>query len=131
VSARHVAIVAPRFAGALQAGRKRIETRFSMTRRAPFGRVHRGDIIYFKPVGGPVIGRAPAARVVTYEQLTPARIDSIRQRHNHAILAPDAYWRSHRLSRYGVLIWLGRFSPRVPPLAIPRQFGSGWIILSR
>ncbi len=129
--AEHVAIVTPQLGAALAAGRKRIESRFFTTRRVPFGRVARHDTIHFKLSGGPVIGRCRVARVVFYRDLTPGGIDAIRRRYNHAILAPRSYWQARRNSRYGVLIWLGPFSPRDCDLAVPRQFGSGWIVVSR
>ena len=48
-------------------GEKTIESRWYKTRRAPWGKVHRGDIIFFKNSGEPVAARAEARRVMQFE----------------------------------------------------------------
>ena len=126
----HVAIVGPSLAPALHSGHKCIESRFTRRRRPPYGRVFRGDQVYFKVSGGGIIGRSRVARVEQFEDLTPAAMSSLRRRYNAAILAPKAYWHARRDCRYGVLIWLERFSPHRLNLPVPRQYGSGWLVLS-
>jgi hypothetical protein len=130
VSNVHVAIVEPRFARALLSGRKRIESRFSRRRRLPYGHVSRGDQVYFKLSGNRVIGRTRIALVEQFDDLTPAAMTSLRKRYNTDILAPPTYWHARRHSRYGVLIWLERLAPLPHNLPIPRQYGSGWLLLS-
>lgn len=58
----HVAIIDAHAGRELLAGRKRVESRFSRQRRAPYGQVARGDQVVFKLVGGPLIGQARVAR---------------------------------------------------------------------
>jgi ASC-1-like (ASCH) protein len=125
----HVAIVDARIARSLVDGRKRVESRFARHRRAPYGRVVPGDSIYFKVAGGEVIGRAPVKRVREFNQLTPKALTALRRRYNDGILAPATYWDARRQCRYGVLIWLGRFVRRTVQIALPRQYGTGWVIL--
>jgi hypothetical protein len=72
----------------------------------------------------------PVTRVRQFDNLTPAAIESLRRRYNRNILAPPAYWRARRHCRYGVLIWLGRFTRSLTRLALPRQYGNGWMLLS-
>ena len=126
----HVAIVEPGFAQGLLSGRKRIESRFARRRRLPYGRVFRGDQIYFKVSGDGIIGRSRVARVEQFEDLTPAAMSSLRRRYNTDILAPTAYWHARRHCRYGVLIWLERFAAHQLNLPVPRQYGGGWLLLS-
>ncbi|MFQ5806608.1 MAG: hypothetical protein ACE5I3_09175 [Phycisphaerae bacterium] len=130
MSAVHVAIIDSRIASGLLDGRKRLETRFARQRRLPYGRICTGDQIYFKVAGRDVIGHCPVLWVREFHDLTPAALEWLRSRYNHAILAPPAYWRARRHCRYGVLIWLGRFTRRASPLMIPRQYGNGWVLLS-
>ena len=127
----HAAIIDTRLTSGLLEGRKRVETRFGRHRRPPFGRVSRGDEIYFKASGGPIIGRAYVLRIQQYDDLTRGAIRAIRRKHGHLILATSDYWRARRDCRFGVLIWLGAFSPRGCPQEIPRQYGAGWVVLSR
>jgi ASC-1-like (ASCH) protein len=114
----------------LLSGRKRVESRFARRRRLPYGRVSPGDEVYFKVSGGYIIGRSRVARVRQFDALTPRAIDTLRRRYNQAIKAPDAYWDARRDCRYGVLIWLRGFSRRVRRIPVPRQYGSGWVVLA-
>lgn len=126
----HIAIVDPISARQLAAGAKRIESRFSQTRRLPFGRIHPGDPIWFKLSGGGFIGAATARRVQEFSDLTVDRVRGIARRHGRDIAAPDGYWDTRLTRRYGVLIWISRLRLRLePPAVTPRQYGSGWILL--
>lgn len=126
----HAAIVDPSIAAALLDGRKRLESRFARQRRLPYGHVSVGDTIYFKIAGHTVIGRSSVRRVRFLKGLTPPDIDAIRRRYNHHILAPAAYWHARRDCRFGVLIWLTSIVRQAPRREIPRQYGSGWVLLS-
>jgi hypothetical protein len=129
VSNVHVAIIEPDLADPLAAGRKRIESRFARGRRLPFGRVFPGDEVYFKVAGAEIIGLTSVRRVIEFVDLNPARITAIRRRFGRSILAPPAYWRARRGCRYGVLIWLGRFTSIETTPRVPRQFGNAWLLL--
>jgi len=126
----HAAIIDARLASGLLEGRKRVETRFARQRRLPYGRISAGDEIYFKISGQDIIGHTSAVRVQHFDDLTPAAIDALRQKYNHAILAPRHYWRARRDCRFGVLIWLGPVNHRAGRATIPRQYGAGWVLLS-
>jgi hypothetical protein len=119
VSRVHAAIVDARVAGGLLDGRKRLESRFARQRRLPYGRISVGDEIYFKVSGSVVIGHSAVLGIREFENLTPATITAIRRRYNHVILAPSAYWRARRNSRFGVLIWLGPSSGRRSDAGFP------------
>lgn len=127
----HVAIVNHRVAGALLAGAKSIESRFSRCRRAPIDCVRPGDIIHFKLSGGGFIGTCRAAHVQQYTTLTPGQLAALRRQHNHAIRAPASYWHTRLQCRFGLLIWLRRLRPPPPDLCITRQFGNAWVVLAR
>ncbi len=126
----HAAIIDARLARGLLDGRKRVETRFTRQRRLPYGRISVGDEIYFKISGQDIIGHASAIRVQHFDDLTPAAIAALRQKYNHAILAPYDYWRARRDCRFGVLIWLGPVDHWACRPRIPRQYGAGWVLLS-
>jgi hypothetical protein len=125
----HVAIVRPAIARALLQGVKRVETRFYRHRRPPCGQIVRGDVVHFKLSGGGFIGSAQVALVKEVVALTPAAIDRLRRAYGRAVHAPPAYWSGRRRARYGVFIWLGPLVASPATLVIPRQYGSGWIVL--
>lgn len=126
---KHVAIVSHAIAASLISGRKRIESRLSRNRRAPVGRIRPGDLIYFKLTGGHIIGLSFAERVLEIVGLCPATIRSLHRAYGRFVAAPPDYWRARRAARYAVLVWLSPFVPLRGPIAVPRQYGSGWIVL--
>ncbi len=125
----HVAIVQRRFAELLLDGRKRIEARFYRTRRVPLGRIGPGESILFKLAAGPTFGIARVLRVRQFHDLHPARLRALRERYNAEICAPDEYWRARCGASYGVLVWVSPLA-QPPRVFVPRQHGSGWVILS-
>ncbi len=50
----HIAIMHKAFLDNIIAGTKTIESRWYVTKRAPYGKIKKGDVIYFKLSGGPV-----------------------------------------------------------------------------
>lgn len=125
----HIAIINRASAAALLSGRKRIESRFSRTRRAPLGRVRVGDRIHFKLSGGPVIGEARVQRVREFHDLDAPRMRWLQRRYNADVRAPASYWRARRSSRFAVLIWLSGLTRGGAGATAPRQYGTAWIVL--
>ena len=125
-----MAIVSASYARAILDGRKTIESRFSRDRRAPWGRVRRGDRVWVKVSGGPVVADCTVRRVIQFADLTADQLADARRQWGALVVAPAAYWNQRRHKRFGVLIWLGK--PRPPRQAprIDRQYGAGWITLT-
>ncbi|MBL8879984.1 MAG: hypothetical protein JNG88_12765 [Phycisphaerales bacterium] len=125
-----MAIVSRRIAAAVIDGRKRIESRLALTRRAPFGRIRRGDRIYFKISGAEIVGSCTCRRVLQFDRLSPAGVCELRRRFGPLIAADRGYWSDRRAARYATLAWLGQFQPvGAHSPNVERQFGSGWIVL--
>ncbi len=51
-------------------GRKTIESRWYKNRTAPWGKIKKGDTIYFKDSGGPIRARAEVKKVKFFENIT-------------------------------------------------------------
>lgn len=102
----HVAIVSPQCLARILDGRKTMESRLSATRRAPFGRVGRGDSVYFKASGGGFGAMATVGAVVTLAGLTPRGVRDVRKAHEPAVMGGAAYWHAKRGSKYGTLVTL-------------------------
>ena len=49
-------------------GRKTIESRWYKNRTAPWGKIKKGDTIYFKDSGGPIRARAEVKKVKFFEK---------------------------------------------------------------
>jgi hypothetical protein len=97
-------IVHPRYIAPLLSGAKTLESRLGQDRRAPFGKVSPGDIVYIKPTGKRVVAKAIVRRVDEFEDLTPDDIINLRETYDDRIMGGDQYWDEKYNSKYATLI---------------------------
>lgn len=122
----HVAVLHSRYLDAILAGEKTVESRISRVRCDPFGSVHAGERVYFKASGAAILATAIVGRVESFEELTPARVSSLRKRFNALVRADAEYWRDKRAARFATFMFLEnvaavRFGPRFPAF-----YGRAW-----
>jgi len=125
----HLVILKQPYLNAILAGRKQIESRFTKTRREPFGRIFSGDKLFLKISSGPVCAIATVAAVKTFENLTPKKIEQIKEEYNHYIKGSDQIWQSRYDCRFGLLIWLTDVEP-IEPVRIYKKDWRAWVILT-
>lgn len=65
-------------------GQKRIESRWYKTRHAPWGKIKKGDTVYFKDSGEPVSVKAKVEKVLSFSGLTPQKVKQILDRYGDA-----------------------------------------------
>ena len=118
----HLVILKKPYLDAILAGRKRVESRFTHTRRVPFGRVLTGDKLFLKQSCGPVCATAAVAAVKSFDDLTPKRILELQTEYNHLIGGSDQYWQSKADCRFGFLVWLSKVRA-VKPVRIEKKIG--------
>ena len=93
---------------------KKIESRWSKNRVAPWGKVQPGDTIYFKNSGGPVIAMAEVEKIRQFEKKD---FDKARK-----LFSVSNVWTKDK--NYCVLMWL-KNSKKVSPFKINKAgFGS-------
>jgi hypothetical protein len=114
---------------ALPHGEKRIETRFYRSRRSPYGQIEVGDSVHFKRSGGGLVGSTEVTSVKEVGNLSTRKFDWLQRRYGQRVQAPATYWTQKRRCRYGVLIGLGSLVQPPANLAVPRQFGTAWLVL--
>ena len=123
----HVAIMSKRFGDLIAkifSGEKKIESRWSINKIAPWGRVKRGDAVYFKNSGGPVIAMASVSKVLQFENLNHIKVREILNKWPLV----DYEWAKNK--SYCVLIWL-KNPKKVRPFKINKSgFGSAAAWLS-
>jgi len=107
----HVAIVTPPYDRLILGGRKKVECRLTKTPLPPFGCIAPGERVYFKRSAGPFFAVAVVDRVWTTDNLSAARVDSLRKRFNDEIHGEASYWKARRTARYGTLVWLREVTP--------------------
>lgn len=126
----HLAIFIEPYLTAVLDGRKTVESRFSIHRRAPYNCVEADDLILLKRSGGPIVGIA-LAQAITFYQLSPKVLAQIRSRFATELFALDEeFWSSRTDKRYATLIQLG--SPtEIEPLPIVKRDRQGWVTFDR
>ena len=80
-------------------GRKTIESRWYKTRRAPWGKIKKKDIVYFKNAGELVIIKATVSSVIEFKDLTFPEIKKIL----------DKYWKELGISKENLPDFYKRF----------------------
>jgi len=125
----HLVILKKPYLDAILSGRKRIESRFTKTRRPAFGRVFPGDKLFFKISSGPVCATATVAEVKNFESLTPEKIIELKGQYNHDIGGTDEYWQSKMDSRFGYLVRLRNVKP-IEPVRIHKKDWRAWVVLT-
>lgn len=125
---KHIAILRQPFYDMVLSGEKTIESRWSMHKVAPYNKVSKGETILIKETGKDVTATA-RVREVRYYELTPAKVDEIRQQYGRQI-GTDKFedWESTLQKKYCTLIWLEDVH-KVEPMKVPRSNGAGWICL--
>jgi ASC-1-like (ASCH) protein len=125
----HLVILKKPYLDAILNGRKRIESRFSTTKRAAFGHVLPGDTLFLKLSAGPVCATAAVAAVEDFDDLTPQKMLRLKLLHNRYILGADEYWQSKSNSKFGFLVWLKDVRP-IEPVRIQKKDWRAWVVLT-
>lgn len=98
--------VRPDHAWLILTGQKLVEARLSVERRAPFGMVRAGDIVYIRPEGQRVIARAIAHRVDEHEGLTRDDVERLQSLYADRLGPGGDRWDTK--ARFATLITLDR-----------------------
>jgi ASC-1-like (ASCH) protein len=125
----HLAILKKPYLEAILAGQKQIESRFTRTKRAHFGRVSPGDKLFLKESSGPVCATASVATVKNFQNLTPKQIIELKQKYNRQICGSDEYWQSKADCKFGLLVWLEEIQP-MEPVRIGKKDWRAWVVLT-
>lgn len=114
-------------------GKKTIESRFYLSKYVPWDKVNKGDTIWFKNSGEPVIAKATVANVLQYENLTNEKIDEMMRIYGQSIAGSDQIPTSETKyfnnKKYAILVFLSSVQ-RIKPFDIDKTgFGamSAWI----
>lgn len=125
----HLAIFVEPYLSFILEGRKTVESRFSVTRRAPYNKVTAGDVILLKRSGGPIVGLCKAQHAWYYE-LNAETWTLIRERFGRAICAPgEAFWETRKRACYATLIRVTR-ATSLSPILFKKRDRRGWVTLN-
>jgi hypothetical protein len=125
----HLIILKKPYLNMILEGQKRIESRLYKTKHPAFGRVFAGDKLFFKISSGPVCAIATVEKVRTFENLTPERILSLKQRYNNYIGGDDGHWQSKMDCKYCLLVWFKNVKT-IEPVRIKKKDWRAWVVLT-
>jgi len=125
----HLAIVAGNYLEKILAGEKTIESRFSLTRCAPFRCVSPEDIVWFKKPGTSILAEAEVQQVKFYEGLSPDDVYAIEGRYHEELRLDPSFLQAKARSKYCTLIFLTGVRP-VRPFRIEKKDRRGWVVLA-
>lgn len=111
-------------------GEKTIESRWYKNKVTPWGKITKGDMVWFKNTGEEITARATVSHVLQFEDLTPRLVTTIYSKYGIAIGVPKdkhAKWAKDKIvnkKRYCILMFLTK--PRkVSPFDIDKTgFGN-------
>jgi hypothetical protein len=124
----HLAVFVEPFLGYVLDGSKTVESRFSVNRCAPFGRVSQSDVVLLKRAGGPVVGIAQVRAVWSYH-LDKSSLRLIRKRFAEALHAQDpGFWEQRREATYATLMSIEHVLG-LKPLEWKKRDRRGWVVI--
>lgn len=125
---QHIAILRQPFFNMVISGEKTIESRWSMHKVAPYGKVGVGDEILLKETGKNVTATAKVKDVKYYE-LTPEMVEEIRIKYGKQIGTDKSEdWKDTLQKKYCTLIWLEDVK-HISPIKVQKSNGAGWIVV--
>lgn len=110
-------------------GKKTLESRFSINRTAPYGKVVDGDLLLLKRSGGPIVGICQIAHAWSYE-LDAAAWDTLKTQHARELcIQSPAFWEQKRHANYATLMQVRHVRPIEPAIAFVKSDRRGWLTL--
>jgi hypothetical protein len=126
--ALHLAVFVEPFLQYVLDGTKKIESRFSSVRCAPYNSVKAGDIILLKKTGGPVVGLCKVTSVWFYE-VDVNSLQEIREKYAKALCANEATFWEHRKGAAFATLMRIKHVHRVNPIKVEKKDRRGWVVL--
>lgn len=87
-------------------GEKTIESRWYVNRKAPYGCIKKGDIVYFKNSGEPVSVKAVVNSVLQFDDLNDIKILQILKEYGKRLGVDESYASNIKGKKYCVLVFL-------------------------
>lgn len=125
----HLAVTREPFLQLVLEGQKTVDSRFSMNRCAPYGRIENGDVVLLKQTGGPIVGVCRVSARWFYCLDSDTR-QSIRDRFAKAMCAESStFWKERQDKQFATLLRLNRVR-LINPIPFEKQDRRGWVVLT-
>ena len=126
----HLAVVNKPFTSLILNGQKKIESRFSINKIAPFLKVAIGDVIVLKESGGLVIGMFEAGKVSYLSNMNEKSMSEIEHKYGTLICTnyDQDFWVKREKAKYVSLIEVKKVN-QFKPFRSDKRDRSGWSII--
>lgn len=125
---QHIVILKQKYFDMILSGEKTIESRFSLNKTAPYGKVSVGDELLLKVTGCDVTATAKV-KAVEYYELYPDLVNKIRVKYGKEIGSTKlSEWMDTMTKNFCTLVWLEDVK-KVEPISVKKSCGAGWIIV--
>jgi hypothetical protein len=125
----HLAILNQPYLTKILNGEKRIESRFSNMKIAPFHQVMKGDVVLLKEAAGAVVAIARVADVLYSNPSLGVQAETLMQTYQQDLALENDFVAAKRNCLYSTLIFLGEVHI-VQPLAVIKRDRRAWIVLN-
>ncbi len=102
----HLAIMKKGYIEKILSGEKKIESRFSKSRIAPYHNIFPDDTVYMQEVGKDVTAVFEVKNVLFFELRSEEDVDRLRTLYGKDICADDDFWNMKKSARYATLIFI-------------------------
>ena len=124
----HLGIFIEPYLSFILKGRKSVESRFSLVRQPPWGRVQSGDVLVMKRSGGPVLGIGLIANAWSYE-LDEEAWPELRDRFREPLAMDEkTLWNRFERAAFATLMLLEEVRA-LQPFAVSKKDRRGWVVL--
>ena len=128
----HLAIFTQPWLDLILDGRKTIDSRLTKVRCAPYRKISIGDVVYMKESVGLVKGQFIAAKIETYENLTPQILNNINSQYLSEIFADldfEEFRKKWHSAKYATLIHITNVHTFKKPFPFPKRDRRAWVLL--
>ena len=125
---KHIAVVRQPFYNMILNCEKTIESRWSLNKCAPYKRVAKNDIIYFK-LPGKLISAVAEVEDAKFYELNSSLAEKIKTLYGKEIgIHKFENWETYKNKKYLTLIWLKNIRV-IKPFKIEKKNKAGWVII--
>ena len=126
---QHIAIFIGDAIENILAGKKTMDSRFSLGRIVPYEAVAKDDIIFLKKSGGDIFGKVLVDNVLYYDHLRPESIAILRKEYSKELCTEDKFWQKKAKSKFATLIFLKKAERFLTPLKFHKKDRRPWVII--
>ncbi len=125
----HLGVFGEPYLSYMLEGKKKIESRFSKNKIAPYKQITKDDVVIIKKSSGNIVGYFTIKEVLFFD-LRNTAIAEIKTKYGRELCVTEEFWDLKRNSNYATLIVIDEIV-QVKPFPIDKKGMQSWIKLKR